>query len=130
MARQIVLGAPARIQRRRTKGWRAPDGAIYVGRGTRWGNPYSVTHHHTFHAVLDPDGGVIFADKSETEARRVAVDWYRAWFTSQPDLHAAVRRQLAGRDLMCWCPLPEPNDRDHCHAAVLLAIANEGETQK
>jgi hypothetical protein len=34
---------PKRIQRRRTKGWRMPEGAIYVGRPTRWGNPYRVT---------------------------------------------------------------------------------------
>ena len=40
---------PSRIQRQRTKGWRAPlcscgcgKNAIYVGRGTKWGNPYRV----------------------------------------------------------------------------------------
>ena len=31
---------PTRIQRRRTKGWRMPEGAVYVGRGSRWGNPF------------------------------------------------------------------------------------------
>jgi len=30
-----------------------------------------------------------------------------------------VRRELAGRDLCCWCPLDEP-----CHADVLLDVAN------
>ena len=30
-----------------------------------------------------------------------------------------VHRELAGRDLACWCKLTEP-----CHADVLLAIAN------
>ena len=33
---------PKRIQRRRTKGWRMPAGAIYVGRPTKWGNPVRV----------------------------------------------------------------------------------------
>ena len=33
---------PKRIQRRRTRGWRMPEGAIYVGRPTKWGNPYLV----------------------------------------------------------------------------------------
>ncbi|MEU6012062.1 DUF4326 domain-containing protein [Streptomyces sp. NPDC047453] len=121
---------PTRIQRQRTKGWRAPDRAIYVGRGTRWGNPYTVVQRNRFHAVVTDGGGVIYANKDEAEARRVAVDWFRAWFSSQPDLAAAARRQLAGRDLMCWCPLPEPGDLDHCHAAVLLAIANEQEAQR
>ncbi len=31
---------PARVQRRRKKGWRMPDNCVYVGRGTIWGNPF------------------------------------------------------------------------------------------
>jgi hypothetical protein len=31
-----------------------------------------------------------------------------------------VRRELAGRDLACWCPAHEP-----CHADVLLEVANQ-----
>lgn len=31
---------PQRIQRKRTKGWRMPQGAVYVGRGSKWGNPF------------------------------------------------------------------------------------------
>lgn len=126
--RQIALGAPTRIQRSRTKGWRAPAGALYVGRGTRWGNPYVVTQLGQEHAVIDSrTTGVIFSSDSEPKARRVACTWYRAWLSSQPGLLAAVRRQLGGHDLMCWCPLPEPGDPDHCHAAVLLEHANDQE---
>lgn len=33
---------PVRIQRRRAPGWRMPEGAIYVGRPSRWGNPFWV----------------------------------------------------------------------------------------
>jgi hypothetical protein len=29
-----------RIQRSRAKGWRMPEGAVYVGRPTLWGNPW------------------------------------------------------------------------------------------
>lgn len=35
-----------------------------------------------------------------------------------------IRAELAGRDLACWCPLPKPGEPDHCHGAVLLALAN------
>ena len=31
---------PQRIQRRRTKGWRLPPNSRYVGRPTKWGNPF------------------------------------------------------------------------------------------
>jgi len=34
------MTAPQRIQRRRAKGWRMPDGAVYVGRPSKWGNPF------------------------------------------------------------------------------------------
>ncbi|MEV1063413.1 DUF4326 domain-containing protein [Streptomyces sp. NPDC050263] len=125
MNRQTALGAPARIQRQHTKGWRAPHGAVYVGRGTPWGNPYTLREHAGHHLVTSPERGVIYASTDEDDARRVAADWYRAWFSSQAGLLAAIRRQLAGRDLMCWCPPPAPGGPDHCHAAVLLALANE-----
>lgn len=34
------MTGPRRVQRKRAPGWRAPDAAIYVGRPTRWGNPF------------------------------------------------------------------------------------------
>jgi len=36
------MTTPKRIRRQRTKGWRMPEGAIYVGRGSRWDNPIRV----------------------------------------------------------------------------------------
>lgn len=41
---------PERIQRQRTRGWRMPEGAVYVGRtahGLGWGNPFRVGHDVT-----------------------------------------------------------------------------------
>ena len=88
-----------RIQRKRTKGWRMPDGAVYVGRPTKWGNRYG--HEGT------------------RQSRYDAKQRYRAWIAGRPRLQAEVRHELAGRDLACWCPLDQP-----CHADVLLEIAN------
>ncbi len=36
-----------------------------------------------------------------------------------------VKRELKGKNLACWCPLPPKGADDVCHAAVLLRIANE-----
>jgi len=44
---------PQRIQRRRTKGWRMPENAKYVGRGTQWGNPYKVGEAQVRMPALD-----------------------------------------------------------------------------
>lgn len=42
-----------RIQRRRTKGWRMPEGAVYVGRGSKWGNPYMARQRHERAVLID-----------------------------------------------------------------------------
>lgn len=94
------MDKPIRIQRKRTKGWRMPEGAVYVGRPTKWGNP----HEH---------GG-----------RDLCVRMYRqtiagnVWTSPNKD---EIRRELRGKDLACWCPIDQP-----CHADVLLEIANGG----
>jgi hypothetical protein len=109
-------GRPARIQRKRTAGWRMPAGAVYVGRPSVWGNPWRVG-----------DSAVIEWPLHSQEERRcrevpitpdLAVALYRIAFT--PDA-AEIRNVLAGRDLACWCPLDQP-----CHADVLLELANGG----
>lgn len=103
---------PNRIQRRRTKGWRMPEGAVYVGRPTQWGNPYRV----------GPQG-----TGEQFDAAR-CIEMYR--FTTQPSSEdpgwastyegdLIDLRPLRGKDLACWCPLDQP-----CHADVLLEIAN------
>lgn len=94
---------PKRIQRKRSKGWRMPEGAVYVGRPTRWGNPYKI--------------GFLCVDAQE------AVDTFAGQLlVMQKDDPEYFRRWLAplkGKDLACWCPLDKP-----CHADVLLRLAN------
>lgn len=141
-ARQITLDQPSRIQRRRTKGWRAPAGAVYVGRGSRWGNPCTQVRMPALdgsewehegrlgkvsgerHAFVHPDKTVTW-HLVQDATREQAVAMYRDWLAQRSDLAEQARRELAGRDLMCWCPLPEPGQPDHCHAAVLLELANQ-----
>ena len=31
---------------------------------------------------------------------------------------------LRGKNLACWCPLPERGEPDSCHAALLLELVN------
>jgi Domain of unknown function (DUF4326) len=133
---------PDRIQLRRTRGWRLPDGAVSVARPGRWGNFFAVgakvicpgrwgtaanpyrenlpVGRYTRRAgvpfeirlVRDrADAVELFADyKAKTVTHRTQLDHYR--------------HVLGGRDLACWCPLPEPGQPDICHGAVLLEIAN------
>jgi len=95
---------PQRIQRRRTRGWRMPANAVYVGRPTKWGNPFTVK------SALECS----FAETVE-QARRVCVEF----FQDEAPVSAPSLEELRGKDLVCWCPLDAP-----CHAGVLLEWAN------
>lgn len=115
---------PNRIQRRRTKNWRAPVGVKYVGRGTPWGNPFVIgtDADDQAHAAalyrewLEHNSYDVHPPNISAEQRR-EMDGRRDWIIT----HAAG---LAGMDLMCWCPDPGPGEPDHCHAVVLLELAN------
>lgn len=106
---------PERIQRQRTKGWRMPAGAVYVGRPSKWGNPYRIASaiEHGF--------------ATGKTARHVCVEMFR----ETPELEmryptrAEIRGELRGKDLACWCPLVDADGNPvPCHGDVLLEWAN------
>lgn len=103
---------PARIQRRRTKGWRMPEGAIFVGRPTRWGNPFPVGVFVETGTIARPGPQIYVRDNAH------AVRLYRRWIDTQAR-SADMIPLLGGHDLACWCKLSDP-----CHADVLLELAN------
>lgn len=114
------MSEPKRIQLRRTKGWRKPEGAVVVARPSKWGNPYRV-ERDGFYWSARTDTSIIGTFDSKESARYWAVQAYRAWWGERPVSSESIRAELAGRDLACWCPLDSP-----CHADVLLEIANSG----
>ena len=92
---------PRRIQRQRTRGWRMPPNTVYVGRPSKWGDPY----------------------EDSSDSRRGALEAYCWWLLVTPLGHRLLdeaRRELRGKNLACWCPLDV-----ECHADVLLAWAND-----
>ena len=76
-----------------------PPGAVYVGRGrgSVWGNPFEI----------GKDG-----DRAEVIAK------HREWFLAQPELVERARRELRGKDLVCFCAPAA------CHADTLAEVAN------
>ena len=90
---------PRRIQRKRTRGWRMPEGVVYVGRPSRWGNPF--------------DSQMTISAAIQTYREMVL------YGANGPRLMELAQKELRGKDLACWCPLDQP-----CHADVLLEIAN------
>ncbi len=74
-----------------------PKNAVYIGRPSKWGNPFPMNGHNT---------------------RELVVAKYKEWLLSQPQLIEEAKRELAGKDLICFCA-PKA-----CHGDVLLEVAN------
>lgn len=118
-----------RIQRKRTMGWRMPENTIYVGRPTKWGNPWSVT---------DAESSGLF---EIDECRAVVVSEFESWLRCGVDsqyYNPPIRatefgrkwilehiHELVGHDIACWCPLDKP-----CHADVLMELVHELEVKQ
>ena len=115
-----------RIQRRRTKGWQMPSGTVYVGRPTRWGNPYALDVYGAKLSLAlynDTLRGLWGTHTSDLVRMGICEDTYarHTRFLKKFRYHPleAARTELRGKDLSCWCPLDQA-----CHADILLDIAN------
>ena len=82
----------------------APHGAVYIGRPSQWGNPFTHLSGKTL-------------AQFQVATVQDAVAGYRRWVLEQPELVPALH-ELRGKDLICWCK-PGP-----CHGDVLLELAN------
>lgn len=73
-----------------------PADARYIGRGSKWGNPFRI----------GPDGD-----------RTAVIAQHERWLADQPALLRALD-ELRGKDLVCFCA-PQA-----CHGDLLLRLAN------
>lgn len=67
---------------------------VYIGRRSKWGNPY----------IVDKDG-----------TREEVIAKYEEWIKMQPNLMASLP-ELKGKVLGCWCA-PKP-----CHGDILVKL--------
>lgn len=86
-----------------------PADAVYVGRPSEWGNPYS----HLDKTIAE------YKVNTREEAiacfeRDLLLD-----IQKDPSILFRLKKQLAGKDLVCWC---SPHS---CHAEVLMKLAND-----
>lgn len=83
-----------------------PPNAVYVGRPTKWGNPFKV----------GPDG-----------SRQTVIERYQNYITTALHHGTLDITELIGKDLVCWCHTwnGEGENPMHCHADILLELANQ-----
>jgi len=105
---------PKRIRRSRSKGWKMPENTVYVGKGSKWGNPFKVGKDGTREYCVDLFnhlccGRVCVTAGDHNQQLRVLE-------AIKNDLH-----ELRGKNLACWCR----DDGKHCHGDTLLMLANK-----
>lgn len=78
--------------------YHTPLGAVYIGRGSPYGNPFMIGIHGNRDQVCDQ---------------------FETMVESNPELKAKIKKELKGKDLICYCKPAR------CHGDYLLKIANE-----
>lgn len=110
---------PKRIQRKRTKGWRMPPNTVYVGRPSKWGNPFKVGDTVKNH----------FGTEFKINTVEEAINCYKnlilirlnpGFILGQELVIHADLSELRGKDLACFCKEGQP-----CHADVLIELSNK-----
>jgi hypothetical protein len=114
------MEVPRPVQLSRMAGWRKPPNTVSVARPTIFGNPFRPGRY----------------------SMEMAIAFHRAWLEAETaeelgytgtaaemlnTRRAEVMRrlpELRGKNLACWCPCPDPYERDRCHRAVLMELAN------
>lgn len=86
-----------------------PEGAIYVGRPSTWGNGYLVGM--TLEIV---ENGVA---RRTVITRAMSIELFRGYAGRRLALDPDWLTPLIGHDLACWCELDQP-----CHVDVLLEL--------
>lgn len=83
---------------------------VYIGRGSKWGNPFVRFGQSSRYRVIQVEEPLFE---------------YERWLRQQPDLMAALP-ELAGKVLGCFCVrLEQKVDREVCHGHVLIRVLKE-----
>jgi hypothetical protein len=146
IANTMLAEVPVRIQRSRQHKQISPNelSIIYVGRGSRWGNPFrlcklnngkfAISHEcdYQLHQITKKVGCDNKHYNTRDEAAIDAIKCYNFWLLpythkdgSMSDFYYSMANiddaimSLKGKNLSCWCRLDEK-----CHADLLLELAN------
>jgi uncharacterized protein DUF4326 len=79
----------------------APKDAVYIGRGSKWGNPFPIQY------------------KGRT--RKESISLFRKKVDDDEEFRKQIKEELRGKDMVCFCSPKE------CHGDYLMYIANEEE---
>ena len=88
-----------RVQRKRTDGWKKPEGAIYIGYRTKYGNPYKW--------------------KELSGGKKEAQELFKKWLPTAIKNGEIDVEPLRDKTIMCFCSPTDP-----CHGDVIIDYLN------
>jgi hypothetical protein len=106
ISNEMLQEVPVRVMRSRQKKQESPNGLpiIYVGRPTKWANPFKIGSNGNGVTIL---------------TRAAVIELFEIVAKKQLELDPHWLDELKGKNLSCWCGLDEK-----CHADILLTMAN------
>ncbi len=81
---------------------------VYIGRGSKWGNPFSHLKNSSA--------------KWKVSTREESIECYQKWVLTQPHLMGSLN-ELYGKTLGCYCK--KKNNPLPCHGDVLIKLVNK-----
>lgn len=117
----LAAARPIRIQRSRKEKQVSPNGLpiVYVGRPTKFGNPFKVGEEvGCLLSVLDRNDFLFYHEGRIIDSNDEAVELFEKYLLKFT-FSDFIKQELKGKNLSCWCRVT-----DICHADTLLKIAN------
>ena len=105
-----------RLSPRVSNGLDAQQKSVYVGRKSKWRNPWRIQPNSKGYAVSGPRRGDISQHPTLEEAAEYAINRYIEGV--RVDLASAARQELAEAQLVCDC-----HAGGRCHADILRVLA-------
>ena len=97
---------------KRKRGQKLPEGTVYIGRPTKWGNPFKIQDGYTQKEAVQ-----LYEEYLEKPLQKD--------FPDTKKRHLLMVYTLKGKNLACWCGEWKPGEPEiDCHGVVLMKYAN------
>lgn len=108
---------PGPVHRTRKAGYRLPPNTVSVCRPFLWGNLFTTAAAYR-----------VWLETGRVDLARLLPKYRDEWYVDNLKSRRSkiLERlpELRGKNLACFCKLPENGQPDTCHRAVLLELAN------
>lgn len=101
------MSQPIRVQRRRVKGYRHPENTKFVGRPTKWGNPFVVAWEGVKKEMWMDNW---------CESIDHCLESYDMWLEFMINDDPEFLEPLRDKNLSCFCKLS-----DRCHVDIIFS---------